>query len=1401
MQFQAGYVLDSVSKALKSDEVKKSKVEGLFRSLSYFDVQTSSPLNRHNVDSIVAVANNIVTRGLPTKPSLFIEESFAKTFEKTEKKVDTLETVSFDFKQVDTNFENLIFRAFHIIDPTVRGKEAYRTFKESWEALGSRYEEDFLFVEVPRHLDEAFVQLLDPQRNLESLLRFAIDPEEGVEKYFKGSVEKFFSQHADFAIELPFKINGKSGIVVEIDGSQHNEESQRNLDNLRDDAVQKAKWAKTVRIKTSEFDNISVPIVPLKDFMSNEYFSVVSENYHSPLIHIPEGREALQFALAPFAIARIQKVIIESILAGVLNLSDSAWCIGVIERDIAGAKLAVKDLEDLFSNLFSLEGLGRKLPAMELSVFSSEESIQINISSDNPLPIDDIASRSEPLDLLLDCSVLQRRNIVSKDFSKYARHYVVMRSSYAPVSKRKFCTHDLIKYAPILKKGIMDIQGLEITEKTENELCLVDKHQALRYFLNNLFRKLEFRPGQRSILDRALQLQNVVGLLPTGGGKSLTYQLSVLLQPGISMVVDPIKSLMKDQHDSLVKAGIDASVFINSSIKTAKERELATTKMTNGEVLFVFVSPERLQIKVFRDALLGMYIDQTFFSYCVIDEAHCVSEWGHDFRTSYLRLGRNARMYCRRKGSEQRNEFEPFEPSVPLVGLTATASFDVLSDVQRELDIGDEGVLRAHGMDRPELSYRVVQVPVNLHGIAGDPNSFLVRQQIGISKQSKLKEVIQSVPSEWSMVAGQVNTGAVTHNFFSGNGYYENSGLVFCPHRDWFFGVKNIADSLRNGNEELKIGTYVGSSNDDETERHDDEISAKSQDDFLTNKLNLMVATKAFGMGIDKPNVRFTVHFNYPSSIEGFYQEAGRAGRDRNKALCYLLFSDQHYDKELLMNFHKNSFKGPIKEKSIIYELLDEITYSAQAMSNEFTQAIEDEFGIDIYFGFSPWENPTSLYINETFHRSYGNIGLTTLSLYPDQRVFDIDLSRRVLSRIKEMIQERHPSMTGLVPWLMKEVEPAPASGIEERLGKVHVGDSIPPVTVGFRNDKIRRIREILCHQVSNQFTERMVLNASKYCFEPDKFIENLKKEHRRTTHLECEFTEESERSVKKLLTKIRDENDTYKAVYRLSTIGVIDDYVVDYNSKAIILYSKKKADQEYISRLNHYLRRYVSEERANRVFEEVHKYKGNSIIQKCLGYLIEFVYSEIEKKRSAAIDAMAEACHIGSNNRHDAFREYLDLYFNSKYYFDLVKDTSEGKEYTIEVVWKYLQITDGNIDNLKHLRGACVRLLIESPDNGALLLLKAYSIFLVSGPSADAIDGAVKECLTAFQLFRTDKNMRFTEFENMVSSFKENILKYNSQLETTISDLVELLFLNHHNQWLKQFNNQFLEQYERRNS
>jgi len=334
----------------------------------------------------------------------------------------------------------------------------------------------------------------------------------------------------------------------------------------------------------------------------------------------------------------------------------------------------------------------------------------------------------------------------------------------------------------------------------------IDKYAALKQY----FGHSEFRPGQEPLVDALLSGRDVLGVMPTGAGKSVCYQLPALLLPGITLVISPLISLMKDQVASLTQAGIGAA-YINSTLSPEQCREVMR-RAGQGRYKLIYAAPERLASPDFF-----RFAQEAELSLLAVDEAHCVSQWGQDFRPSYLKIA----------------EFLQSLPSRPPVGaFTATATRQVKEDMERFLLLRDPLRITT-GFDRPNLFFEVVRAK---------------------NKQEWLESFLDSRPKQ--------------------------SGIVYCATRKT---VESVCAALAARG--VSAVQYHAGLPDEERRR--------GQEDFVYDRAQVMVATNAFGMGIDKSNVSFVVHYNMPKDLESYYQEAGRAGRDGSPARCVLLFSAQ----------------------------------------------------------------------------------------------------------------------------------------------------------------------------------------------------------------------------------------------------------------------------------------------------------------------------------------------------------------------------------------------------------------------------------------------------------------------------------------------------------------------------
>lgn len=385
----------------------------------------------------------------------------------------------------------------------------------------------------------------------------------------------------------------------------------------------------------------------------------------------------------------------------------------------------------------------------------------------------------------------------------------------------------------------MNQQG---TRKQENlKQPVVTKQQALR-MLETYFGYTSFRPAQEAPIASLLRNEDVIGIMPTGAGKSICFQIPALCKSGLTIVFSPLISLMKDQVDGLLVQNIPAAL-INSTL-TQAEFNKTMYEVRSGKIKLLYIAPERLGSNFFCNVLRALPIAQV-----IVDEAHCISEWGHDFRPSYRLIG----------------EWLNSLPKRPIVGaFTATATKNVENDIKKLLGL-DKANVYVTGFDRPNLSFSVIRTPKRMDYVV-----HYVRQ------------------------------------------HANENGIIYCATRK---DVDRVYENLTRAG--IKVGHYHGGLSD--------EVRREMQNAYADDKLQVMVATNAFGMGIDKSNVRYVLHYQMPRNMESYYQEAGRAGRDGAPAECILLYSGQ--DVQVHKYLIEQSIETPERQEVELRKLQSMIDY------------------------------------------------------------------------------------------------------------------------------------------------------------------------------------------------------------------------------------------------------------------------------------------------------------------------------------------------------------------------------------------------------------------------------------------------------------------------------------------
>ena len=1280
-QLSASFILDSLLDRVHTfSEKEQEKIWKFYRHFSDFEMITNfegSPLAQNSSLRLSClVAQNIIRRGIPTRAPKRVENFF---------------------RNIDLNVEDLavdtLLQHISILDPDFNFNTEAVHYHKTEEGTLKVASMNFVEREFLHRLPSKLGQLLEYQKSIESIIDF---PNTDISKYpdytkyclnyTKDKLKGVFKgQDIDFTFQFPADQSMKSAVAIELDGPQHEEFHQRERDRYRDTLLEELYWEKTIRIEDI--------------YARTERLESLLNRVPDP---VPVESNMAYIVRYPMFVARMALSILNLIESGHLNinvpkLSILAEC--DTKLDFEATKMGIKVAYDMIEHITNLQGRKRELPIVYL-----EGVMGNHIWEESILPRGKQDSEG-------------KGRIKYQVILNVAMHKRL--SSFAPIASDGKKVWILSSYSHAHFPKVLT------SERQISYKLSPDNDESLRYFLYDIFRKVDFRPKQREIIGEALSRNNVIGLLPTGSGKTLTFQLSALLQPGITIVIAPLISLMADQLHNLKQQRIDSCALLNSTLQSHQKLK-AIEEFENEGIHILYVAPERLLIHNFKESLRRIKL-----SMAVLDEAHCISQWGHDFRTSYLYVGEILQ-----------NE----NKDIVIMALTGTASCNVITDIKRELHFKRTvTIVTPNHFRRDELNFKVVY---------GERDKPLSERIQGAYLTNQIGKAIQHLYDY-----KDVNYATEMIELFSKKNkwkQYINGGLIFVPYaQKRAASVQTAVESLRQyfaryhneAYKDINFGLYHGSLKDKEKN--------EQQNKFTRNETLFLVATKAFGMGIDKPNIRFTMHTTIPESIEAFYQEAGRAGRDREKAVNIILAPPKNMsfeeieDAKIYEFFINQSFPELelfLKEVDIVFNTPYIGVVSFRTYLEAGFSELDFDFRKKVRFTFE--NNAELVYAHITvgdYTFQYElNITDTECLFTPIDTCTDADTTVRlcadaIVAHLKKKIENISIiTSTKTFNRAICRCKSEMKQSLAEVVQQINEGNSIE-FYVGLDEFNIKnKVTEILRH-LEEKKQEQLVFDLH----ESDEIHRIIKALHRSNANINEELKRFKpivdsicsrnalpilsaseyrdlffvhEENSRKTLTKTEE-----KVLYYLSRLKIFDSleraYSPNYMKVRLRPFNKESLIQGIKEFLNSYeTYTYVVQKikEVEKIFADIPDTAYSKMLEVAVKYIIRYSYQQIRAYREMQTRTMYQCLQSGDERNPEVFVDEVYRYFESKYTDMLLKEVDRENVKTMEEWADKIELeakeqSQAHMNNLSHLRTSCLKVMESRPQAFTPLFLYAY--------------------------------------------------------------------------------------------
>ncbi len=1350
MQLKAGYFTNGIE-CLSESKVVKQKIRLLTESLSYFELDGNIEINNVSTDPAVALMYNLVSRGTPAYASQFIEDQLSTIIGKTLKRISSDGSITREIQKQDV--KDLIFRALHIIDPRL---EVVRPTGGNDKQI-LMY--DFLFNCVSQYEGGFILQLAETGKKFGDIFRFSKKFRRRMDVWQADEKNAFLNEYADLCFSVPYSDNTVDSVVYRFAVIKNNDDSTDYINEERIKSMfQTINVDGNVIIKTG--DSFEDKLSEIDGFVQNGYFDILRTNYNSPLYANEDGIEALQIALPPPAVARIQKTVLEAVNSGVLDINSKKWKVGVIERDVPCAFIAFEDLKQHFNKFFALENQGRKFPKVELDIFYTDEFEETDLNMlyqgyrENVSEFD----KSEPYDLLIDISMLRRAGFESESIETAANKVAIIRSSKSPRTKTRLLFDNRIFY--------------DININKEDPEDFDEQEDALKFFLKNIFAKNDFKQGQAEAVAQLLNGRNMLFVTPPAGGKSLVAMFAALMKPGYSFFLPPTLSVMRMQFDTLRSRNIDVDYYINPALQNTLDRNLAVEDVTQGRSLITFISPQLLHDPYIRNVFKRIDNQNIPIYYIMIDEAQRISGQTPEFRPFYQDIKRII----------GQNFNDENIMSLRIGAFTSALEHNIKSEIAEKLEIDSTLVVSPEAKFLPVI--KVHEITMERRGNTEDLQAFSRKL-----KQSVAESIIRQSKKTKSLIISELPPFDETTP--------DNEPTKVCGlDTDFYHG------DIDETNREVTSSQAVG--------------SQRAAKNFCNGGSSVLSGVKSAGTGLYIPNLDQIIYFEPPVSLEEFYRINGRAANCQKPNVDVLLnTAETEYESyEIVQDANGNLSKadnisvisfdlaanlerlakmhpGAEKEKIVMDEILNGVSFPIKSPKETVEEAVFNEFNVRIEVETEPMVNPYQIFIyTNSKSKSLGYINFKTSELVMPESTFDVEIAEKIQTYIYELITDNTDNALEYLSQMEDETDSEENDGIQTAVDAVREGECAK-IKVPFYNNAFFEASELIKNNLQVDVSGRDLLR----CYDKTDNYDDFE----RAVSSDCgvflkRLNDGAKPEMFGLYKKFRNKRDTLRTITRLKEIELIDDYLVNPAKDEIDVSLTKHSKDYYRSKLLLVLQRNLTKEKTLQYISSIED--GNFLVlEKYTNVLIDFFYSTVYPlyEKSAQDSAMffekiLEKQKDGTLT-NESINYNLQNYFKSKYKCKFVYNIPENPD-TIDKIIDIISQTGSNVNELKHLEESVDQ---SNPENRtpANKIICGYCKLFTDEDTQEAHNNAyslISEGLTDYR-FKTGKEP--SEFIDDTDKITERIIKENFDLK---AEMESLLALQLQHSWLKKFNAEVLK-------